>query len=99
MVSILFTATRLISLDRRASLAMKESLLIRSENVVPKPRGDAEALVMGLEVVCHMVAAQLHEVLPLKTKMVQRVVGHVVNNIPQHKPSENAVNIIRQPEQ
>ena len=57
LATLMFFIGRQIFLDRHASLAMTESLFVRPKHIVPEPGGDAEALVVGFEVVRHVVAA------------------------------------------
>ena len=54
---------------------------------------------MGLEVMRHVMPAQLHEVFALEAEVMQRVVGHIVDHISEHKTGKNTVNIVGQLEQ
>ena len=74
-------------------------LIVRPKHIIPNPGGDAEALVVGFEVMRHVVAAEFHEILALEAEMVQSVVGQVIDHITNQKPSENPINIIRKLEQ
>lgn len=78
---------------------MKKLLFVRPEDVIPDPGRNPKALVVGLEVVRHVVPAQLHEIFALEAEVVQGIVGHVVDHIPKHKTSKDPIDIIRQFEQ
>ena len=80
-------------------LAMTIILHVRTEDVVPDPGRYSEALVVGFEVMRHVVAAQFHEILALEAEVVQSIVGQVVDNIPNQESRKDAVNVIRQFEQ
>ena len=69
---------------------------VRSKYIIPKPGRDAEALVVGFEVVRHVMSAQFHEILALEAEMMQGVVGHVVDHIPKHKTGKNSIHVVWQ---
>ena len=71
-------------------------LLVRPENVVPDPGGDAEVLVVRLKVMRHVVAAEFHEILALEAEVVQGVVGQIVDYIPKQETRKDAINVIWQ---
>ena len=71
-------------------------LSVSLEDVVPNPRRDAEALIVGFEMMRHVVAAEFHEIVTFEAEVVQGIVGHVVDHIPKQKTSKDAIDIIWQ---
>ena len=67
---------------------------VRSKYIIPKPGRDAEALVVGFEVVRHVMSAQFHEILALEAEMMQGVVGHVVDHVAKHETCKDSIDII-----